>query len=489
MQNIQHYIDGEWFRESQGDFLDNHEPATGTVYGKIPCASPDTVHQAVTAAERAFPAWSMLPGARRSEYLHAIADAVNDELETLAGIESRDNGKPLQLARSVDIPRVVDNFRFFAGAAEHFASESHYQAGQAIHYTLRQPLGPVACISPWNLPLYLFSWKIAPALAAGNTVVAKPSEVTPASAYALAQICERVGLPPGVLNIIHGPGDPTGNALTKHPAIKAISFTGGTSTGQHIARQCAPGLTKLSLELGGKNPALVFADCDLEQVADQLVRSSFTNQGQICLCTSRILIESSVYTPLRDLLVERVKALRVGDPQNADTDQGALVSAAHLKKVRDAVDQAVQSGANVLTGGKQAQISGRCEAGYFYEPTLLDGLKQSSATNREEIFGPVATLIPFTDEHQAIEFANDPDYGLAACLYSRDVQRCARIAHHLKTGIVWINCWMVRDLRTPFGGMKSSGVGREGGWEAMRFFTEPKNVCLAYDHQLQGKES
>jgi aminomuconate-semialdehyde/2-hydroxymuconate-6-semialdehyde dehydrogenase len=389
-----------------------------------------------------------------------------------------DQGKPVKLAKAVDIPRASANMRFFATAAIHFASEAHATDSEAINYTLRTPVGVAGCISPWNLPLYLFTWKIAPALAAGCTVVAKPSELTPMTAYLFSKLCIEAGLPEGVLNIVHGLGNDVGQAMVEHPFISAISFTGGTVTGKRIAATAAPLFKKLSLELGGKNPNIIFADCDFEQAVKTSVTSSFSNQGEICLCGSRILVEARIYEKFVAAFVERVKTLFVGDPLDDSSHLGALVSEAHMKKVLGYIELARQEGGTVLTGGKQVTLPGRCAKGYFVEPTVIVGLNQQCRTNQEEIFGPVVTIMPFDSEADAVAFANSTAYGLAATVWTENVKRAHRVAAHLKSGIVWINCWLLRDLRTPFGGVKQSGVGREGGWEALRFFTEAKNVCI-----------
>ena len=378
----------------------------------------------------------------------------------------------------MDIPRAARNFRFFATAILHTSSEAHATDDTAINYTLRQPIGVAGCISPCNLPLYLFTWKIAPALAAGNTVVAKPSEITPMTAYRLSEICIEAGLPPGVLNIVHGTGADVGAAITAHPGIPAISFTGGTQTGATIARTAAPMFKKLSLELGGKNPTIIFADCDFDEMLETVLRSAFSNQGEICLCGSRIFIERALYDRFRDAFTERVRALRVGDPLDDATGQGAIVSEQHMEKVLGYVDLAREEGGTVLCGGERVQVEDRCSEGWFIAPTVIEGLPFSCRTNQEEIFGPVVTLMHFDTEDEVLTMANSTPYGLAASVWTGDVTRAHRVAAQLQSGIIWINCWMLRDLRTPFGGMKQSGVGREGGWEALRFFTEAKNVCI-----------
>jgi aminomuconate-semialdehyde/2-hydroxymuconate-6-semialdehyde dehydrogenase len=414
----------------------------------------------------------------RSRALLKLADLIEADLDAFSRAESRDNGKPISLARKVDIPRAVANFRFFATAILHFPSEAHLMDDVAVNYTDRQPLGVVGCISPWNLPLYLFTWKIAPALAAGNCVVAKPSEVTPMTASMLAPLCEKAGIPAGVLNIVNGLGPKVGAAITAHPRITAISFTGGTRTGAEIARVAAPMFKKLSLELGGKNPVLIFADCDLEEAVRTTIRSSFTNQGQICLCGSRILVEKSIYKEFRRMFLEQVGALKVGDPADAANDMGAVVSQPHMEKILEYIALARQEGGTVLAGGHRLEMKGDLADGWYMAPTVIEGLGPGCRTNQEEIFGPVVTLQPFDHEEQALALANDSPYGLASVIWSNDIKRCHRVARALHAGIVWVNCWMIRDLRTPFGGMKQSGVGREGGNEALRFFTEAKNICI-----------
>jgi aminomuconate-semialdehyde/2-hydroxymuconate-6-semialdehyde dehydrogenase len=479
-QGILNYVNGQLAAPLSGAFLDNVNPATGEVYSQLPDSDALDVAEAVQAARAAFPAWSATTPEERFRLMNRIADFMERRLEAFALAETEDSGKPISVSRAVDIPRAIANFRFFATAAMQFASESHPMPGKAINYTLRQPIGVVGCISPWNLPLYLFTWKIAPALATGNCVVGKPSELTPMTAFLLSEVCMEAGLPAGVLNIVHGRGGSAGQAIVEHPDVKAISFTGGTNTGKHIAGVAAPMFKKLSLELGGKNANMVFADADFEEAVSAAVRAAFSNNGQICLCGSRLYVERGIYDRFRLALMERVSSLRVGDPLEAESTLGALVSAAHLEKVEAYIQLAREEGGVVLTGGERVAVTGRCHGGYFIRPTLIEGLAAGCRINREEIFGPVLTLQPFDTEEEALLLANGVDYGLSATVWTKDIARAHRIAEQLQTGIVWINCWMLRDLRTPFGGVKQSGVGREGGWEAMRFFTEPKNVCVQY---------
>lgn len=478
MIELKNYINGELAAPVSGNFIDTTEPATGKVFGRVPDSDKDDVQLAVNAARTAFSGWGNLPAQKRYEYLNKIADLIEARLPQLAEAESMDSGKPVWLTTEVDIPRAASNFRFFATGILHFASESHYMEGTAINYTLRRPIGIAGCISPWNLPLYLFTWKIAPALAAGNTVVAKPSEITPYTAYLLSEICIEAGLPAGVLNIVHGLGGKVGSAIVEHPEIPLISFTGGTKTGEQIARVAAPMFKKLSLELGGKNPTIIFDDANFDEALQNAVRSSFTNQGQICLCGSRIFIQKNIYEKFKTAFVEKVSSLKVGNPKSAESYMGAVVSDAHLEKIESYLQLAREEGGTILTGGHRVDMEGDCAGGYFFRPTIIEGLAFDCRTNQEEIFGPVVTITPFDTEEEVLTFANSTTYGLASNLWTNDLKRAHRMAELLKTGIVWINCWLLRDLRTPFGGMKHSGIGREGGWEALRFFTEPKNVCV-----------
>lgn len=478
MIQIKNYINGELVAPVSGKYLGNIRPATGKVFSEVPDSGKEDVELAVKAAREAFPAWSNLPAQKRYECLIRISELIEDRLEELALAESMDSGKPVWLTTEVDIPRAASNFQFFATGILHFASESHHMEGVALNYTLRRPIGVAGCISPWNLPLYLFTWKIAPALAAGNTVVAKPSEVTPYTAFLLSEICREAGLPPGVLNIVHGLGGSVGAAIVEHPEIPVISFTGGTRTGEHIARVAAPMFKKLSLELGGKNPTIIFDDVDLDTVVQNTIRSSFTNQGQICLCGSRIFVQAKIYEAFKAAFVEKVNALKVGDPEDAKSFMGALVSQPHLEKIEYYVSLAREEGGKILAGGERISMDGELAGGYYFRPTVIEGLSFDCRTNQEEIFGPVVTIMPFDTEEEVLRYANSTTYGLASNLWTNDLKRAHRVAEHLRTGIVWVNCWLLRDLRTPFGGMKNSGVGREGGWEALRFFTEPKNVCI-----------
>ena len=477
METLANFINGQFSDPNSGNYLNVFEPATGQVYAKVPDSNEHDINTAIEAAEKAFYDGSVISADERSGFLHKIADGIEARVDELAEYESRDTGKPLSLAKTVDIPRAVTNFRFFANLVLKHETEEILDGQGSVNRILRQPLGIVGCISPWNLPLYLFTWKIAPAIASGNCVIGKPSELTPYTAFKLGEICQEAELPDGVFNIVQGSGMNTGSAIVSHPKIKAVSFTGGTKTGEAISREAAPQFKKLSLELGGKNPNIIFADCDFDSMLETTIRSSFSNQGEICLCGSRIFVEETIYDTFRDAFVERTQFLNVGDPNDEKTDMGALISKGHLEKVTGYIDLAKEEGGTILTGGENVHANGRCNDGYFVEPTVIDGLSADCRTNQEEIFGPVVSLIPFSSEDEVIAMANSTQYGLSATIWTEDKTKADRVAGQLDSGVVWVNCWMVRDLRTPFGGMKNSGVGREGGLEAFEFFTEQKNIC------------
>ena len=479
MVAIQNYINGRFQDATSETTLELVNPSLGEVYGTLPDSNSSDVSEAIQAAQAAFPAWKILSFEHRFDYLLKLANGIAERMQEFVEAESRDNGKPQWLAAQSDIPRAISNLKFFASAQMNFPSESHHTPEQGLNYTLRQPIGVVGCISPWNLPLYLFTWKIAPALAAGNTVVAKPSEITPYTAYLLSKVCDEVGFPEGVLNIVHGLGAKVGQAIVESKTVKAIAFTGGTVTGRAINIECAKQFKKVSLELGGKNPNIVFEDCDFEEMMATTVRSSFTNQGQICLCGSRIFIQKTIYDRFKTEFIRRVEELTIGNPMT-DVNIGAVVSEAHMNKILGYIELAKEEGGSILTGGKRYIPEGECKKGYFVEPTVIEGLGPLCRLNQEEIFGPVVTLIPFETEEEVISMANSTAYGLACTIWTENVKKAHRVAERIDSGIVWVNTWMVRDLRTPFGGMKESGIGREGGFEAMRFFTETKNVFIKY---------
>jgi aminomuconate-semialdehyde/2-hydroxymuconate-6-semialdehyde dehydrogenase len=476
---ILNYINGSLVEPIGGDWLDNINPATGQKYGVLPDSRAVDIQEAVKAASAAFPEWSALTQTQRSNYLLKIADFIEANKDRLALAETNDNGKPLSLSQRMDIPRAADNFRFYATAALHLHSETYDMGEAGFNYVLNKPIGVAGLISPWNLPLYLFTWKIAPALAVGNTVVAKPSEITPATAFLLAELAIEAELPPGVLNIVFGTGVHAGQALVENPHVPVISFTGGTETGKTLAKTAAPMFKKLSLELGGKNPNIIFADCDYDLMLKTTVASSFTNQGQICLCGSRILVEKSLYSRFLSDFSQQVSAMKVGDPLEKETRVGAIVSQAQYEKVLQYLSLAREEGGKIETGGKPLyDVNERCAKGWFIAPTIITGLGPECRTNQEEIFGPVVTIQSFENEEEALALANDSKYGLSATVWTNDLKRAHRVSAKIESGIIWVNCWLVRDLRTPFGGMKASGIGREGGFEALKFFTETRNICI-----------
>jgi len=482
MRKILNYINGELVAAESGATLDVYDPSKGTVYTTAASSDKEDVEKAIDAASRAFDIWSKYSNEKRSKILMRVADLIEENQEELARAESLDNGKPVWLANKVDIPRASQNFRFFANAVTQYSTAAHDMVeAQAINYTLRQPLGVVAAISPWNLPLYLFTWKIAPALAVGNTVIAKPSEVTPLTAFMLAELCIKAGMPKGVLNIVHGYGDKVGSLMTTHSKIKAISFTGSTRVGAEIAKLAAERFKKVSLEMGGKNPNIIFADCDYDEMLKVTLRSSFSNQGEICLCGSRILVERKIYEQFKNDFVERTKALKVGNPRDTETKQGAIVSKTHMEKILSFIELAKEEGGKILCGGERVILEGEYKEGYYVSPTIIEGLGQECKVNQQEIFGPVVSIMPFDTDEEAIALANSTVYGLSATVWTENVSRSQRVARTLDVGMVWINTWLLRDLRTAFGGMKNSGMGREGGTYALDFFTEPKNICIKYN--------
>lgn len=474
MRKVLNFINGEYCEGIDKEWMSSINPATEEKIADVVNSNEKDVLVAIEAAKEAQPKWAAFSPERRAKVLRKIADLIKGRLDELALIESQDNGKPLSVAKTVDIPRAAINLQFFADAIGQWSQDA-YHMKDAVNYTRRDPLGIVSCISPWNLPLYLFTWKIAPALATGNAVIGKPSEITPITASILGEIANKAGLPKGVLNILQGEGARMGGELVQNKNIKAVSFTGSTATGKVISQLAAPLFKKVSLEMGGKNATIVFEDCDYDKALAGVMRAAFSNQGQICLCGSRILVHESLYDRLKNDLLERVKSLRVGDPLNETTQQGALVGEAHFEKVMGCIELAKKEGGKILCGGERDGTKG-----YFVKPTLIEGLPMTCQTNQQEIFGPVATLQSFSTEEEAIELANSTEYGLAFSVWSENSSRTHRVAQKLDAGIVWVNTWMLRDLRTPFGGMKDSGVGREGGTEALRFFTEPKNICISY---------
>ena len=478
MIQINNFINGKLVPPNSGEYFDNSSPVDGKVFSQIPDSDSTDIDIAVCAAKEAFKLWKSLPKKIRHDHIMRLADEIDSHFNELVEAESKDNGKPEHLAKSIDIPRASENLRFFATASLHFNSEIHEMDGKALNYTLRQPVGVVGCISPWNLPLYLLTWKIAPALAAGNTVVAKPSEITPLTAYLLTKICQKANFPKGVLNIIHGHGYKVGEALTKHPDVPIISFTGGTATGEKIAKVVAPMFKKMSLELGGKNPNIIFEDAEFDKSVSIAVKAAFSNQGQICLCGSRLFIQESIYEKFRKAFIKKTKLLKVGNPKDNSSNLGAVVSKQHLEKILQCIELAKSEGGKILIGGHRVILEGKLSKGYYIEPTIIEGLSHLCRTNQEEIFGPVVSIIPFKDEEEVIDMANSTRYGLSASIFTKDLSRAHRVASQVDAGIVWVNTWMLRDLRIPFGGMKSSGLGREGGFKSLQFFTEPKNVCV-----------
>ncbi|KAK7091190.1 2-aminomuconic semialdehyde dehydrogenase-like [Littorina saxatilis] len=475
---VKNFIGGEFVDcDSQ---LDSFDPSTGQAWAKIPNSGHREVENAVTAATQAFESWSNTTAQQRSKLLFRIADLLESRLEEFAELESRDQGKPIWLAKAVDIPRAVHNFRFFASYILHDMNRSRIQEERgAVQYTIKEPIGVAGLISPWNLPLYLLTFKLAPALAAGNTVVAKPSELTSVTAFKLCEIMQEAGVPAGVVNMVFGLGGTAGHSLVSHPKVPLISFTGGTVTAERIRKAATVSCKKFSLELGGKNAAVVFEDADLDKCIPDCIKSSFMNQGEICLCTSRIFVHKDIYPTFLQRFVEEMKKLKVGDPRE-DVFMGALISKDHLSKVVGAIHAAKNSGGTIHTqqGELSKELPVRCKEGYFVRPTVISDVADSSAAMQEEIFGPVTCVVPFDTEEEVISRANGVRYGLCATVWTRDVSRAHRVSKHMKVGTVWVNCWLVRDLNMPFGGVKESGIGRESGHDSLDFFTQEKTVCV-----------
>ena len=475
---ILNYIKGKFNEPISSEWMDNFSPSTGEVIGSIPLSGDADVRSAIAAAKSALPEWSSLDPSDRALWLDKIADCLEEKFEEIAHLESMDTGKPISLARSVDARRSVSNFRFFSEMIRDREDEV-FEMEDATNIVKLRAVGVGALITPWNLPLYLLSWKVAPAIGMGNTVVCKPSELTPLTADLLMRVIDEVGLPPGVVNLVHGNGN-AGSILTGDPDVDLVSFTGGTSTGAKVAQSASPQFKKLSLELGGKNASIVFSDCNLEETVKGVTRAAFLNQGQVCLCGSRILVEDAIYDQFMDMFLESVESMVIGDPMHEDTDLGALISKQHLEKVESYVSLALEEGGEIVTGGKPCLPKG-LEGGNWMSPTVVTGLGTESRCSTEEIFGPFVTVHRFNSEEDAIKIANNTRYGLAGSIWTGDIEKGKRVAESIHTGMIWVNTWLHRDLRVPFGGVKDSGVGREGGKWSMGFFSEPLNVCLKHD--------
>ncbi|WAM20020.1 2-hydroxymuconic semialdehyde dehydrogenase [Rhodococcus sp. JS3073] len=481
---IRNFVDGGFVDPDENRGFDKSDPATGHVFTRVHEADEALVDRAVASARRALDhGWSDTPVRERVALLRRAADRIEERFEEFVAAEIADTGKPVTQARELDVARAPANFRAFADIAATAGQESFITdltgGKQALNYAVRKPLGVVAVIVPWNLPLLLLTWKVAPALACGNAVVVKPSEETPSTATLLAEVLEEVGLPRGVYNVVHGFGSGSaGEFLTAHPGIDGVTFTGSSATGTHVMRTVAPRVRPVSFELGGKNAAVVFDDVDLDEALTGLSRSVFTNTGQVCLCTERVYVQRKIFDDIADGLAERAARLRMSTPADAATTTGPLISQAHRKKVLGYFELAEQAGAKVIAGGGVPDLGAALNSGSWIEPTLWTGLTNADRAVREEIFGPVAALIPFDTEEEAVALSNDTEYGLAATVWTNDIRRGHRVAQQMRVGISWINTWFTRELRAPFGGAGLSGIGREGGESSLHFYTEPTNVCV-----------
>jgi aminomuconate-semialdehyde/2-hydroxymuconate-6-semialdehyde dehydrogenase len=477
------FIDGKFVKSETGETFPNINPATGQVIGKIALANESDVDKAVVSAQKAFhQIWKKTSLQERIDFLHKIANAIQNHFDDFLKTEIADTGKPIALARTLDVPRAIANFKNFAALAYSLSNESYETFTEdgkgCLNYTVRKPLGVVGVICPWNLPLLLLTWKVAPALAAGNTVVVKPSSETPATATLLAHIMQEVGLPPGVYNVVHGDGSVVGNALVHHPEVAGITFTGESKTGQAIMKEAASGLKLLSFELGGKNPAIIFKDCPFEKTIEGMTRAVFANTGQVCLCAERVYVEKTVFEKFVEEFKKSAENLVLGDPMDPKTTTGPLISIKQREKVLGYYKLALEEGATLVTGGGVPQLNSPFDKGAFIQPTIWIGLKETTRCVKEEIFGPVCHIQPFEEEEEAIQMANHSSYGLSASIWTNDLSKAHRVAKQLETGIVWVNSWFLRDLRTPFGGVKMSGIGREGGMHSLQFFSELQNICV-----------
>jgi aminomuconate-semialdehyde/2-hydroxymuconate-6-semialdehyde dehydrogenase len=484
LPELKNFIGGKYLPSSANKTFENFDPVTGEVFSVVHEATEQDVDVAVNAARDAMSGeWGDMTTAARAALLYKVAERINERFDEFLTAECRDTGKPFSLARHIDIPRGAANFKIFADVIRNVPTECFRMdtpdGTGALNYGLRFPKGVIAVISPWNLPLLLMTWKVGPALACGNTVVVKPSEETPSTTTLLGEVMNEVGVPPSVFNVINGFGTAsTGEFLTRHPGVDAITFTGETITGTAIMKNAAVGIRDVSFELGGKNAAVVFADCDLEQALEGTARSVFANCGQVCLGTERVYVERSRFDEFVAGLKARAEGLKIGIPTDEDTGLGPMVSRQQRDKVLSYYEKARESGATIVTGGGVPDMPGEYAGGYWVEPTIWIGLPESSPVNREEIFGPCCHVQPFDTEEQAIALANDTDYGLATAIWTTNAARAHRVAEKIDVGITWVNCWFLRDLRTSFGGAKQSGIGREGGVHSLEFYTELRNVCL-----------